>query len=204
MRFDFVGDTQKGILYHLKNDLFAGDSVKYYEEVQTYATSSADAIYNATNAIDFIDGTYWHAKDGKDIGTEYIVIYLKSYYISLSGFSITSSNYTEDKLICHPKNWGFDASNDNVTWEHQINYTDTSGYMNRTRATEYVGWNYGIYKYFRITNTGEQYDGGNKNAMDLAQVEFFGDLLTKPYLNPCSIKILFLPNPALFAYIALI
>ena len=174
MRFDFVGDTQKGILNYLYTVVFNRDNEKYFNEVNTYATSSLGIL--TSYAIDFNPENYWHAEDFKPVG-EYIVIYFKSYRIRMTGFSITSSQLDPDYWVCHPKNWGFDASNDNFTWEHQINYTDASGYLNRKGATEYVGWNYGTYQYFRIMNTGPQYDTKGKNSMDLSQVEFFGDLL---------------------------
>ena len=200
MRFDFIDNTTKGILYYLKNEKFKGNDDKYFEEVKTYATSTYN-LHSSQYAIDFDPEKYWHADDFKKIGTQYIVIYLESYYIRLTGFSITSSQLEPDFWVCHPKNWGFDASNDNETWENQVNYTDTSDYMNRKGATKYVGWNFGVYKYFRIMNTGEQYDTQNKNSMDLSQVEFFGDLLNTMHTNQCLPTTTFDPNNFLFIFV---
>ena len=108
----------------------------------------------------------------------YIVVYLKDYYINMKGYSITSSKNQPGELITHPKNWGLYASLDNINWENRVNYTDANGNMNRYFASAYFGWDYGIYKYFRLTITGEQYDIYKKNSIDLNQIEFFGDLLT--------------------------
>ena len=182
MRFDFTGDTQKGILFHLHSELTLE---QYFAEVITEHSSKSGTGYESQKAIDFNSETYWHSRDFAPVG-EYLILYLKSYYVNPIGFSITSSMNEPGDGVCHPKNWGFDASNDKKTWVHQINYTDQSGYLNRYAATEFVSWNYGTYKYFRFMVTGSQYDNENKNAIDLAQIELFGDLLSAIPRKYCS------------------
>ena len=167
---EFKGDTQNGILKYLYNKYTNKD--EYYEEVIASANSIADPKYS----IDFNLENYWHAIDYQDIGN-YIVFCFKHYYINIKGFAITSAKYEPHPGACHPKNWGFDASNNNNTWMHQVNYTDVNNNMNRPYASGYFGWDYGIYKYFRFMITGEQYDGQGKNSIDLNQIEFFGDLI---------------------------
>ena len=170
--FVFTGDTQNGILKYLFDSLSEED---YFNEATTYASMNS-ANHIGKCAIDFDSNSYWHAIDYQQEET-FIVISLKSYYIKIKGFTITSSNL-EASGICHPKNWGFDASNDNRTWHHRVLYTDTNNNMNRKLASGYFGWDYGTFKYFRFLNTGEQYDGQGKRSIDLGQIEFFGTLLT--------------------------
>ena len=178
--FHYNGQNQSGIL----NYFYKNHTEKYYENVKTFASS----IYSGhppEMAIDFDDNTYWHAKDFENVGN-YFVVYLKNYYIKLEGYSIQTSNIDPASGVCHPKNWGFDASIDNITWEHQVNITD-DGSMNKRLASRYIRWSHGTYKYFRFMITGEQYDGQNKNSFDLNQIELFGTLTTrKPLLCSCN------------------
>ena len=174
MRFDYVGDTQKGILSHLKETL--GDA-QYYQEVLTYTSSNNGDYTYGKLSIDFDNKTYWVAKSKKQIG-EYIIFHFPNYFIKMSGYSIRTSHLKPGYGICHPKNFGFDASNDNETWIHQVNYTDINNHLNKSEVTEFIGWNFGTFKYFRFMITGEQHDDSGKHVIDLAQIEFFGDLLT--------------------------
>ena len=176
MRFDYKGDNENGILRYFYDKL---SNDEYNNEVCTYSNSINDPLQLSEYAVDFDHSKYWHAVDSTDLD-KYIVIYLKHYLIKLTGFSITSSPINPNNVICHPKNWGFDASIDNATWENRINYTDSNNQMNRYLASGHYSWNFGTYKYFRFMITGEQYDNVNKYSIDLNQIEFFGDLLENP------------------------
>ena len=180
--FIFTGDTQNGILKYFHEFL---TETEYYNEI---TTSSYPQHGTPQRAIDFNNDTYWHGQE-KMVGS-YLVISIKSYYVKIKGFSITSSNLNPGIGICHPKNWGFDASNDKINWHHQVNYTDTNNDMNKRLASAYFEWDFGTFKHFRIMNTGEQHDGQGKLSMDLSQIEFFGTLITNPiictpYLKTC-------------------
>ena len=177
MSFYYQGDTRNGILKYLYDKYTNKD--EYYKQVLTHATSCAG---DPKFAIDFNFDKYWHAVDFDKIGN-YIVIYLKDYYINIKGFALTSSKHGANTGSCHPKNWGFDASNNNDTWENQVNYTDANNNMFRPYASGYFGWDYGTYKYFRFMITGEQYDGQEKYSIDLNQIEFFGDLIPNNELH---------------------
>ena len=107
--------------------------------------------------------------------------------MKLQGYSITSSSFSPASGVCHPKNWGLDASYDMIKWYHQENITDYNGEMNKYAATKYFPWNHGVYRYFRLMNTGPQHDGVNKYSMDLAHFELFGTLLIY-HFNSCNNK----------------
>ena len=173
INFPYKGQNQSGILKYF----YTNYSEKYNEIVKVYASSTNNAFQTTEMAIDFDDNKYWHAKDNEKIGN-YFVVYLKNYYVKLDGYSIQTSNLDPASGICHPKNWGFDASIDNITWEHQVNITD-DGSMNKRLASRYIRWSHGTYKYFRVMITGEQYDGQNKNSLDLNQIELFGKITNK-------------------------
>ena len=179
---------------YLKKTL--GDE-QYYNEVLTYPSSINEPTMVGKNAIDFDNNTYWVAKSRSPIG-EYIIFYFPNYYIKMSGYAIRTSKLKPSIGICHPKNWGFDASYDNKSWVHQVNYTDTYNKLNQSHVTEFVGWNYGTYKYFRFMITGEQHDQTHKNDIDLARIEFFGDLLryreipTRITIVRCHFNIMYL------------
>ena len=181
MKFEFSGDTQNGILKYLFNT-YRND---YQNQVLSYSTSQGVG-YESTCATDFNPLSYWHIIDHSPIG-QYLVIHLPNYYIKMDGYSITTSRFDASDGTAHPKNWGFDASNDNETWFHQRNISDTTEIMNHANATIYVPWNFGTYKYFRLMMTGEQHDKQGKNGCDITQVEFFGELLTYiPRTNLCT------------------
>ena len=171
MRFEFTGDTQSGILRHF----WETRRSEYSDIVKTYATSIYSSLYKPEIAITFDATSYWHAKEYDPIG-HYIVDYLPKFYVNVYGYSITTSNLSPSDNICHPKNWGFDASNDNITWEKQVNFSDIGDSMNSANASKFVGWCHGTYKYFRIMITGPAYDIYNKNSIDLRQIELFGEL----------------------------
>ena len=178
--FPYNGQNQSGILNYFHTNY----NENYYEIVKAFA-SSTFSDHPPEKAIDFDEKTYWHANDYENIGN-YLVVYLKNYYIKLDGYSIQTTNFTPQVGICHPKNWGFDASNNNRKWEHQVNITD-DGSMNKRLASRYIRWSHGTYKYFRIMITGEQYDGNGKRSIDLNQIELFGTLTTrKPLLCSCN------------------
>ena len=183
MYIPYIGQNLNGILKYL----YDNNNNNYLDIVKTYASSNHSDDNLPVNAINFAnDNKYWHAKDNDEIGN-YIVVYLKNYYINLEGYSIQTSNFNF-KGACHPKNWGFDASNDGKKWVHQANITD-DGTMNKSLASRYIGWSHGTYKYFRLMITGEQYDGWNKNSIDLNQIELFGTFLTrKPPLCSCKYR----------------
>ena len=166
------GDNMSGILKHF----YTSNIEKYFDIVKTYTTSEHDNRYISKYAIDFDDNNYWHAKENDKRGN-YLVIYLRDYYIKLKGYSIKTSVVGPGTGTAHPKNWGFDASLDNRTWEHQENITD-DGTMNNILASRYLKWSYGTYKYFRLMITGSQYDSYDKNSIDLNQIELFGKLIT--------------------------
>ena len=112
MKFEFTGDTQNGILKYLFNT-YRND---YQNQVLSYSTSQGVG-YESTCATDFNPLSYWHIIDHSPIG-QYLVIYLPNYYIKMDGYSITTSHFDASDETSHPKNWGFDASNDNETWFH--------------------------------------------------------------------------------------
>lgn len=168
--FEYSDDTQNGILRYFYDNY----NSQYESIVKVYSTS--DYTGNTPfMAIDFNLATFWHAQEFLPFG-EYFVIYLKDFYIRLSGYSVMTSNVGTASYVCHMKNWGFDASNDNKTWVHQVNITDDSS-LNVGSGKKYFGWKHGTYKYFRIMTTGHQYDNMQKNAFDLAQIELFGTLM---------------------------
>ena len=171
----FNGDTLNGIFRSFYDQYW--EKNEYFERVLTYTDSEHSNEYSSKYAVDFDINTYWHSKDYDPIG-HYIVVYLRDYYINIKGFSITSSQMEPGPDVTHQKNWGFDASLDNDTWENAVNFTDANGDMKRKMASAYFGWDYGIYKYFRLTITGEQYDTQKKNSIDLNQIELFGDILS--------------------------
>ena len=170
MIFEYKNDTQNGILRYLYNT-----TKNYEEEVLTSATSEI-RTHESNLSVDFNSTSYWHATDYSPIG-EYIVVYFPNYFLKLSGYSITTSFYQPAYDVTHPKNWGFDASNDNKTWNNQINISDPTKMMNKAFASIFIPWSFGIYKYYRIMMTGEQHDQMKKNQCDIAQIEFFGELL---------------------------
>ena len=177
MKISYKGNALNGILRYL----FDKNREEYLTIVKTYASSVHDSNYLPINVINFADDDkLWHAKDFENIGN-YIVVYLPNYCIKLEGYSIQTSNIGPSSTTCHPKNWGFDASNDNRTWNHQVNITD-DGTMNEALATRYIKWSHGTYKYFRLMITGQQHDTKMKNSLDLNQIEFFGTLIPQA---PC-------------------
>ena len=174
MYIPYTGQNLNGILKFI----YDTNNANYFDIVRTCTSSNHSDNYLPVNAINFAnDNKYWHAKVKDKIGN-YFVVYLKNYYINLEGYSIQTSNISPASGICHPKNWGFDASNDGKKWEHQANITD-DGTMNKALASRYVGWSHGTYKYFRLMITGEQYDGKGKKSLDLNQIELFGTLTTR-------------------------
>ena len=182
MKFEFTGDTQSGIFRYF----WETSRDEYFDIVKTYATSMYSSQYKPEFAITFDTTSYWHAKEYDPIGN-YIVVYLPNFYINIYGYSITSSHNNPSDGVCHPKNWGFDASNDNITWENQVNFSDIGNSMNVASASKFVGWCHGTYKYFRIMITGPAYDIYNKNSIDLRQIELFGELTSHiSQYSPCD------------------
>ena len=181
MYFPYVGQNLNGILKHL----YDTKKDSYFDIVKAYATSNDSNNFLPVNAINFVNNNkYWHAKERENIG-HYFVVYLNNYYINLEGYSIQTTNFNPASGVCHPKNWGFDASNDGKKWEHQANITD-DGTMNKALASRYIGWSHGTYKYFRLMITGQQHDGEGKLSIDLNQIELFGTLTTRrPQLCSC-------------------
>ena len=183
MHIPYTGENLTGILKYL----YDADKDSYFDIVKTYATSNYSADHYPIYAINFTENRYWHAKEKQNIG-QYFVVYLNNYYIKLEGYSIQTSYYKPGSGVCHPKNWGFDASNDGKKWEHQVNITD-DGTMNKALASRYIGWSHGTYRYFRLMVTGQQYDEQGKYSLDLNRIEFFGTLTTRrPHLCSCRCK----------------
>ena len=127
--FPYKGDPKNGIFKYF----YDNNNSQYYELVKATASSSNETAYMA---LDFTSN-YWHASDYHSPGT-YIVFYLRDYFVKLLGYSITTSNLEPAYGICHPKNWGLDASNDMTTWVHQVNVTDEKEEMNHYGASKYV------------------------------------------------------------------
>ena len=173
----YVGQNLNGILRYL----YDNDRNNYFDTVQTYASSSYGQQYYPVNAINFgSTNLYWHAIEFDKIG-HYIVVHLKNYYIKIEGYSIQTAHYgpsTSSYPICNIRNWGFDASNDGKNWVHQENKTD-DGTLNNRHASKYIRWSHGVYNYFRVMVTGDQYDGIGKKSIDLNQIEFFGTLASR-------------------------
>ena len=134
--FAYKDDTKNGIFKYFYDNY----NSQYYDLVKT--TASSNNGY-AQRALDYTSN-YWHVEDYKGPGS-YIIFYLSDYFVKLQGYSITSSNINPASGICHPKNWGLDASYDMVKWVHQVNITDDKGEMNKYASTKYFSWSHGTY-----------------------------------------------------------
>ena len=173
--FPYRGNTTNGIF----NYFYENNNSKYLELVKVNASARNE---RAKYALDFTNN-YWNA--GTVSSGSYIIFYLRDYFVKLRGYSLTTSNLDPGTRICHPKNWGFDASNDMVNWHHQVNITDTEEIMNHKGASNYFSWSHGIYRYFRVMNTGIQHGGYGLYSIDLLHFELFGTLLV-PNLKTCN------------------
>ena len=180
--FKFRGSNTLGILEYLHDT--------YKNDYSNYVFADGSSSYSKSNdfmhAIDFNTGTYWICKKNSELG-QYISIHFPKNMIEIKGYFIQTSYYAAG--ACHPKQWTFDASNDNISWVHSKETIDENSKMNGNYNWMYVPYNKGIFQHFRITVTGKSYCSGDfENGMDVNQIELFGTLYPLNYVKPKQIS----------------
>ena len=163
-----------GLLHYL----FIKNRNWYFENIKTNATSiyeieNHNQNFDSKNAIDFDDDKYWTSKEIDD--EEQFWELQLPFPINITSYVIQSWEGS-----CHPKSWGFAASNDGITFENRENYTDEDNSMNFSYSHANIEYNYGFYQYFRLYVTNISYCDNKR--FDLNQFELYGSMnLTEPF-----------------------
>ena len=140
------------------------------------SVGSEFASYPMVNAFNFDTTNYWYGKD--DSFENYLIFCLKDHFATLEVYELGTSGGGS-----RPKKWSFSGSNDNSTWNDEVQ----TEYSMISNEIKYIPWSYGPFKCFKL-RTISSID--NQKRFDVRYIEIFGHLYPDESKNthPISCK----------------